>query len=157
MPWPFGTIFSLLSHIDMKTKYPVELGPSVASRQDLAARTFFAALILVTAATSVVAGDGTSAARGGSACAVRPFQINIPEAIVAAHRQRLTGTRWPHHETVVGRFTGTPAAIPNDLSPELTSSTESPLIGPRKLRPQPRSVTCRTTPPPGGMVTTENQ
>jgi pimeloyl-ACP methyl ester carboxylesterase len=46
------------------------------------------------------------AGEGGSAEAIRPFHIDIPEKSIAALRRRLAETRWPRRETVADTSQG---------------------------------------------------
>ena len=43
---------------------------------------------------------------GGDTTAIRPFQVNIPEADLTELRRRITATRWPERETVPDQSQG---------------------------------------------------
>ena len=43
---------------------------------------------------------------GGDKTAVRPFQVNVPEAELAELRRRISATKWPERETVADASQG---------------------------------------------------
>ena len=48
--------------------------------------------------------------------AVRPFQVNVPEADLAELRRRINATRWPERETVTDHSQGVPLATMEKLA-----------------------------------------
>src|SRR2546423_2813058 len=48
--------------------------------------------------------------------AIRPFQIDVPQADLDDLRRRIEATRWPEHETVVDDSQGVPLALMQDLA-----------------------------------------
>jgi hypothetical protein len=48
--------------------------------------------------------------------AIRPFEVEIPEAELASLRQRIRATRWPEPETVADQSQGTPLATLQELA-----------------------------------------
>jgi pimeloyl-ACP methyl ester carboxylesterase len=48
--------------------------------------------------------------------AIRPFQVNIPEADLTEMRTRINATRWPDRETVTDDSQGVPLAMMQDLA-----------------------------------------
>ena len=48
--------------------------------------------------------------------AIRPFQVNIPEADLAEMRRRIGATRWPDRETVADDSQGVPLAMMQELA-----------------------------------------
>jgi pimeloyl-ACP methyl ester carboxylesterase len=61
------------------------------------------ALILLTGSSFA---QTTPAASGQASDAIRPFHVNIPEAVLTDLRQRVLATRWPDKETVTDRSQG---------------------------------------------------
>jgi pimeloyl-ACP methyl ester carboxylesterase len=92
----------------MKTKNPIELTPSVASRRNFTARIpmpiGIASLALATAAIPARAGD--VAAANENPTAVRPFQFHASEEALTDLRRRLLATQWPEKETVTDASQG---------------------------------------------------
>jgi hypothetical protein len=58
--------------------------------------------------------------RGGEQAAdktaIRPFQVNIPEADLTELRRRINSTRWPDRETVADESQGLPLARIQELA-----------------------------------------
>lgn len=52
----------------------------------------------------------------GDAAAIRPFQVNIPEAELVELRQRIAATRWPDRETVADPSQGVQSATMRKLA-----------------------------------------
>jgi hypothetical protein len=48
--------------------------------------------------------------------AIRPFQVNVPEAELTELRRRINSTRWPDRETVTDESQGVPLATIQELS-----------------------------------------
>src|SRR4051812_13501342 len=48
--------------------------------------------------------------------AIRPFQVNVPEAELAELRRRINATRWPENETVADFSQGVPLATMQKLA-----------------------------------------
>jgi Epoxide hydrolase N terminus len=48
--------------------------------------------------------------------AIRPFQVNVPEAELAELRRRINATRWPDRETVADDSQGVPLAMMQELA-----------------------------------------
>ncbi len=48
---------------------------------------------------------------GSDKTAVRPFQVNVPEAELTELRRRITAARWPERETVTDDSQGVPLAM----------------------------------------------
>ena len=61
-----------------------------------------------------------SAARGSEQAAdktaIRPFQVNVPEAELSELRRRINSTRWPDRETVTDESQGLPLATIQELA-----------------------------------------
>src|ERR1700690_4367816 len=53
---------------------------------------------------------------GGSAAAVRPFQVDFPQSDVAELRRRIVETRWPERETVSDDSQGMPLALMQEVA-----------------------------------------
>jgi pimeloyl-ACP methyl ester carboxylesterase len=53
---------------------------------------------------------------GGDNTAIRPFQVNFPEAELAELRRRINATRWPERETVTDASQGVPLATVEKLA-----------------------------------------
>ncbi len=51
------------------------------------------------------------------ATAIRPFQVNVPEADLTGLRRRINATKWPERETVVDESQGVPLEMIQDLAP----------------------------------------
>ena len=58
----------------------------------------------------------TSAAQSADNTAVRPFQVNVPEAELTELRRRINSTRWPDRETVTDESQGVPLATIQELA-----------------------------------------
>src|SRR5881394_3755522 len=56
------------------------------------------------------------AARAAARDAIRPFQVNIPEAELADLRRRINATRWPESETVADFSQGVPLTMMQKLA-----------------------------------------
>jgi pimeloyl-ACP methyl ester carboxylesterase len=57
--------------------------------------------------------------RGGTQAddnAIRPFDVNVPEADLTDLRRRITATKWPDRETVVDESQGVPLELMQDLA-----------------------------------------
>jgi pimeloyl-ACP methyl ester carboxylesterase len=52
----------------------------------------------------------------GDTTAIRPFQVNVPEADLTEMRRRINATRWPDRETVMDDSQGVPLAMMQDLA-----------------------------------------
>src|SRR6185295_18495805 len=52
---------------------------------------------------------------GSDGTAIRPFQVNFPEAELAELRRRVNATRWPERETVTDDSQGVRLALLQDL------------------------------------------
>ncbi|CAN7343079.1 alpha/beta fold hydrolase [Phenylobacterium sp. LjRoot219] len=52
----------------------------------------------------------------GDAAAIRPFQVNVPEAELVELRQRISATRWPDRETVADTSQGVQLATMRKLA-----------------------------------------
>src|SRR5919201_6429227 len=52
----------------------------------------------------------------GDDTAVRPFQVNVPEAELTELRKRINATRWPERETVTDQTQGVPLATVQQLA-----------------------------------------
>ena len=52
----------------------------------------------------------TSATQAAGQTAIRPFQVNVPEAELTELRRRIGSTRWPDRETVTDESQGVPLA-----------------------------------------------
>jgi pimeloyl-ACP methyl ester carboxylesterase len=52
----------------------------------------------------------------GDTTAIRPFQVNVPEAELAEMRRRINATRWPDRETVADDSQGVPLAMMQELA-----------------------------------------
>ena len=50
------------------------------------------------------------------ATALRPFQVNVPEAELTELRRRINATRWPERETVTDHSQGVPLATIQKLA-----------------------------------------
>src|SRR5262245_59409094 len=87
----------------MKTVDPIEITPSVASRRGLNTRTAVASL----APQREQAHDKN---------AIRPFQVNVPEAELTELRRRINATRWPERETVADASQGVQLATTQALA-----------------------------------------
>jgi len=48
--------------------------------------------------------------------AIRPFQVNVPEAELTELRRRIKATRWPERETVTDESQGVPLAMMQELA-----------------------------------------
>jgi len=53
---------------------------------------------------------------GSDATAIRPFQVNVPDAELADLRSRINATRWPERETVTDDSQGVPLAMVRELA-----------------------------------------
>ena len=53
---------------------------------------------------------------GGDKTAVRPFQVNVPEADLAELRRRISATKWPERETVADASQGVQLATMRKLA-----------------------------------------
>ena len=53
---------------------------------------------------------------GSDKTAVRPFQVNVPEAELTELRRRITAARWPERETVTDDSQGVPLAMIQELA-----------------------------------------
>jgi pimeloyl-ACP methyl ester carboxylesterase len=58
----------------------------------------------------------TSATQAADKTAIRPFQVNIPDAELAELRRRINSTRWPDRETVTDESQGVPLATIQELA-----------------------------------------
>ena len=58
----------------------------------------------------------TSATRAADKTAIRPFQVNVPEAELTELRRRINSTRWPDRETVTDESQGVPLATIQELA-----------------------------------------
>jgi pimeloyl-ACP methyl ester carboxylesterase len=77
---------------NMKIKKQIELAPIVA---------------IATAIFSVLASDRSGvAAVGEQPNAIRPFDVNVPEAELTELRRRIMATKWPERETVTDQSQG---------------------------------------------------
>jgi pimeloyl-ACP methyl ester carboxylesterase len=74
--------------------------------------------ILVATAAALAAGVGASAAPrpARAASTIRPFRVDVPEAVLVDLRRRLAATRWPERETVADDSQGVPLAAMQDLA-----------------------------------------
>jgi hypothetical protein len=77
----------------MKAGHQFELTPGVASRRGLKTRT-----------ADVSLAPQREQATGKNA--IRPFQVNIPEAELTELRRRINKTKWPERETVPDQSQG---------------------------------------------------
>lgn len=75
-------------------------------------RNFLAASAVV-GASSLLTAQARAAAEDGS---IRPFRIEVSEAILADLRQRLAATRWSDRETVADDLQGVPLAMMQQLA-----------------------------------------
>src|SRR6202044_2947977 len=53
---------------------------------------------------------------GSGPAAIRPFQVDFPEAEVTELRRRVNATRWPERETVTDDSQGVPLALMQELA-----------------------------------------
>ena len=53
---------------------------------------------------------------GGDETAVRPFQVNVPEADLTELRRRINATKWPERETVADASQGVQLATMQALA-----------------------------------------
>ena len=51
-------------------------------------------------------GTGQRSEQAADKTAIRPFQVNVPEAELTELRRRINATRWPERETVTGQSQG---------------------------------------------------
>jgi pimeloyl-ACP methyl ester carboxylesterase len=58
----------------------------------------------------------TSATQAADKTAIRPFQVNVPEAELTDLRRRINATRWPERETVTDESQGLPLATIQELA-----------------------------------------
>ena len=77
----------------MKTADQIELTPDVASWRGLNTRTAVASL-------------APQREQVADKNAIRPFQVNVPEAELTEMRRRIKATRWPEKETVADTSQG---------------------------------------------------
>src|SRR5262245_43337274 len=75
----------------------------VASRRSLNTRT-------------AVASSGSHSAPATDKNAIRPFQVNVPEAELTELRRRINGTKWPDRETVPDATQGVQLATTQALA-----------------------------------------
>ena len=54
--------------------------------------------------------------KGTDTTAIRPFQVNVPEAELVEMRRRINATRWPEKETVADLSQGVPLATMQKLA-----------------------------------------
>jgi pimeloyl-ACP methyl ester carboxylesterase len=70
-------------------------------------------------ASSAVAAStliGPQADAATTSDAVRPFRVDVPDAVLADMRRRVVATRWPDRETVADHSQGVPLATMQDLA-----------------------------------------
>jgi pimeloyl-ACP methyl ester carboxylesterase len=90
----------------MKRRHGTEVPPAVAARGNLTARTAVASPATPSKARQeedIVSQDRASQRGGKQAAdknAVRPFEVDVPEAELTELRRRINATRWPDKETV---------------------------------------------------------
>jgi len=65
------------------------------------------------AATRLIPTQADAATAGD---AVRPFNIDVPDAELSELRRRITATRWPERETVTDDSQGVPLAMMQELA-----------------------------------------
>jgi pimeloyl-ACP methyl ester carboxylesterase len=82
------------------------------SEKSTSRRTFLAASAAV-GASGLVAAGARAAAEDKS---IRPFRIDVPEAVLLDLRRRLVATRWPDRETVTDDSQGVPLAMMQQLA-----------------------------------------
>ena len=58
----------------------------------------------------------TSATQAADKTAIRPFQVNVPEAELTELRRRINSTRWPDRETVTDESQGVPLETIQELA-----------------------------------------
>src|SRR5262245_43375231 len=90
---------------NMKTIDQIEITPGVASQRNLNTRTAVAALA-----------PQPSNERASDKNAIRPFQVNFPEAGLAEVRIRINATKWPDRETVIDGSQGVQLAFIQELA-----------------------------------------
>ncbi len=100
---------------NMKTKKHIQLTRTVVQPRSLAARMTVALLGLATAIIPMTAAYGSETAAAERSHAIRPFQVNIPEAALVDLRQRVLATRWPDRETVDDQSQGVQLAKIQEL------------------------------------------
>ena len=54
--------------------------------------------------------------KGSDTTALRPFEVNVPEADLVEMRKRINATRWPEKETVADHSQGVPLATMQKLA-----------------------------------------
>src|SRR5882724_10940683 len=86
----------------MQTETQIE-SPIVTPRRNLNMRTAVAALV-------------PQREQAADRNAIRPFQVNVPEAELADMKRRIAATRWPEKETVADTSQGVPLAPLQDLA-----------------------------------------
>src|SRR5262245_56676125 len=89
----------------MKTMDQTETTPDVASRRSLNTRR---------AVASSASPQRTAPATDKNA--IRPFQVNVPEAELTELRRRINGTKWPDRETVPDATQGVQLATTQALA-----------------------------------------
>jgi pimeloyl-ACP methyl ester carboxylesterase len=89
----------------MKTADQIEITPDTASRRGLNARA---------AVASVATQQRTAHANDKDA--IRPFQVNVPEAELTELRRRINATKWPERETVADASQGVQLATMQKLA-----------------------------------------
>jgi pimeloyl-ACP methyl ester carboxylesterase len=97
---------------NMKRRHGTEVAPAIAARRNLTARKAVASLAtqsknrqdedIVTQNRAPQRGNRQAADKN----AVRPFEVNVPEAELTELRRRIKATRWPDKETVTDATQG---------------------------------------------------
>ncbi len=60
--------------------------------------------------------DAAAQPTSGDRTAIRPFQVNVPEAKIAKLRSRIDATEWPDRETVADESQGVQLATMQELA-----------------------------------------